>query len=300
MQFNLPTTKDQMYQILNDIFYYYRIRKPNYEELMLKSLDLDKMTYTPLTDVELTNKALTMIAAEHEREIFMRKVELTAKIEQLNSQIDTAEQESSKNIEKVNLLYEQSITKLGETSLNNEFINSSIYLDKLAYLENEKNKQISEINNNLSNKLESYNALIAEYTNELESVSTYYDSVHEKELELKVLELKDEQEKLKKEVFKYNNALEEKLQRYDNDILKTNSSLKIKYMEVNAGEYTKDQLIDMGYYEDAIRCVCGYYDTLSSATAYQSITSDRKVAVYLDDYYQNVVYMYGIRSGMIG
>ena len=48
----------------------------------------------------------------------------------------------------------------------------------------------------------------------------------------------------------------------------------------------------MGYYTDAINCVCAYFDTLSALTAYQQIAHDTKVAIYLDDYYSNVVYMY--------
>ena len=48
----------------------------------------------------------------------------------------------------------------------------------------------------------------------------------------------------------------------------------------------------MGYYKDAIDCVCAYFDTLSAVAAYQQISHDSKVAIYLDDYYANVVYMY--------
>ncbi len=300
MQFNLPTTKDQMYQILNDIFYYYRIRRPSYDELMLQPLDLEKMTYTPLDEDQLVAKAFTKLGAEHEREIFMRKAELTSKIEQLENQMALAEENMNKNITKINEMYDESQDKLAKQTFNTGLENSSIYIDKLTYLENEKISKAAEIMDSYDSKIEQYQALIDEYTSELNTVYDYYGNIHEKEIEATVLELKEEEKTKENEVFKYNNAIEEKLQRYDNDILKVNASLRIKYMEVNSGEFTKDQLIEMGYYDDAVRCVCGYYDTLDSVTAFQTLSTDRKAAIYLDDYYQNVVYMYGVRSGLIG
>ncbi len=297
MQFNLPKTQSEMYEILNDLFYYYRIRRPSYDDLMLKPLELEKMTYTSLDVDELSGIAYTKLCAEHEREIFMKKAELTSKIEQLNNQKVVAEENADKSIAKVTDMYEQSIEKLSRQTLNSGLENSSIYFDKVAYLENEKIAKVTEIMDDLNSKLELYEAQIEECTSKLNTITSYYSVVHNKELDAKLLELQEEEKKKEEEVFKYNNAIEEKLQRYDNDILKVNASLRIKYMEVNSGEYTKDQLIEMGYYQDVIDCVCGYYDTLNALNAYQMITADKKAAIYLEDYYQSIVYMYGVRSG---
>ena len=63
-------------------------------------------------------------------------------------------------------------------------------------------------------------------------------------------------------------------------------------MNIASNFFTKDQLVEMGYYKDAIDCVCAYFDTLNPVTAFQQIAHDTKVAIYLDDYYSNVVYMY--------
>ena len=53
MDFNLPTTKDQMYSILSDIFYHYRIKRDPYEEFVLPELDIDKIEFISLTEEEL-------------------------------------------------------------------------------------------------------------------------------------------------------------------------------------------------------------------------------------------------------
>ena len=50
MEFNLPTTKSQMYVILNDLFYYYRIRREGYEEVNLQELELERLTVTQKSD----------------------------------------------------------------------------------------------------------------------------------------------------------------------------------------------------------------------------------------------------------
>ena len=54
----------------------------------------------------------------------------------------------------------------------------------------------------------------------------------------------------------------------------------------------------MGYYADVIDCVCAYYDTLPVLTAYQDLASENKLAIYLDDFYQDIVYMYKSRAGL--
>ena len=72
----------------------------------------------------------------------------------------------------------------------------------------------------------------------------------------------------------------------------------IRYLDVSAGEFTKDQLVDMGYYEDVIRCVCGYYDTLQPSVAYRDILDEGKLAIYLDDYYESIIYLYKSAAGM--
>ena len=72
----------------------------------------------------------------------------------------------------------------------------------------------------------------------------------------------------------------------------TKNSLWLRYLDISSGEFTKDQLTDMGYYRDVIKCVTSYYDTLEPLEAYQDITAEKELAIYLDDYYQNVIYTY--------
>ena len=104
--------------------------------------------------------------------------------------------------------------------------------------------------------------------------------------------------KTEREVFKYNNGILEKETRYRNTIKQAEATLKLQFLEISMGEYTKDQLVDMGYYQDVIDCVTSYYDKFSAAEAFQKITDEKKLAVYLDDMYAEVIYAYRSKAGL--
>ena len=299
MQFNTPTTKDEMYVILNDLFYYYRVKREGYEEVSLKELELARLEFTPSTEEELVIKATALLSGEREREISEYKREINEEITKTQAQITALENSAEEQIVKTEELYLSSEEKIKLTAEKNGLINTSAYLDKIAVLENEKNLRITEITADKNIKAAELTATLNALTERLNTAETFNATAFEKSVAAKVVELKDEEAATAREVFKYNNGLDEKEQRYANTILQANANLNLKFMEISMGEFTKDQLVDMGYYTDVVNCVCGYYDTLDSVTAYQDIANEEKLTIYLDDYYQNVVYMYGVKSGLV-
>ena len=50
MEYVIPTTKEEMYNTLNDLYMYYRYHLPEYEEEELLPLDIPKMEFNKLTD----------------------------------------------------------------------------------------------------------------------------------------------------------------------------------------------------------------------------------------------------------
>ena len=130
----------------------------------------------------------------------------------------------------------------------------------------------------------------------LYNAGNYFNEIHQKEIEEKVLELKLAQKESDEKVFKYNNSIEEKTQRYQNQIIRNNAELKLQFMEIRSGDYTKTELIDMGYYTDVLKCVDGYYQTLSPSDAYLEICRESKLMIYLDEYYEQLVYVYSLRA----
>jgi len=294
MEFNLPTTKGEMYAILNDLFYYYRIRREGYEEINLQPLNLTRMEYQPATDEELKVKAEKLVAAQKSRELSDYKSKLSREITVLAEKITLAESNAVREVEAVEKLYADSIEAVLKKATVAGIYSSSIMVDKTAQLEDSKNKSIQEITSKNNENIASLTAQKTALEYELSAAEDYFKSSHEADTDKKLTELIDEREKTVREVFEYNNALDEKEQRYINTIKQTNASLKLRFLDISTGHFTKDQLVDMGYYEDVIRCVCGYFDRLDPSAAFQDIGSEKKLAVYLDDYYQDLVYMYSL------
>lgn len=298
MQFNLPTNKEQMYVILNDLFYYYRIKREGYEPVEQQGLDLEKMEYEIPSDEQLEATARILLAAQDEREVLALKKQIELERVKVQEKIVQIEQRHQTSVDQSRTLYQESLEKLRAQAINNGLINSSAYLDKLTSLEGQMNGKIIELTEKKEEELAELNAQLSALNAQLEECENYYSSVHEKQVDAKVVELKEEAEKIYREVFKYNNGIEEKVQRYANTIMRSNMNLYLTYLEISSGEFTKDQLVQMGYYDDVIKCVCGYYDTIDALSAYQDICNDKKLPVYLDDYYANLCHMYGLRAGV--
>ena len=297
MQFNLPTTKEQMYVILNDLFYYYRIRREGYEDLNLKELDLTRLDYTPETDEEIVEKARVLLSSEHQREIDKYVLDIKNQLEELSIKRNLIANNALYEIDEVEKLFSDSVEKIQNQAIKAGLIGSSVVVDKTAALESDKNLKIADITAKKNEKLLDISATETALKNKLAESETYFQLAHEKDVQKKACELMEKREQTLREVFKYNNGLDEKEQRYANTIKQVSSSLKLRFLTITAGEFTKDQLIDMGYYTDVIRCVSGYYDTLEPLAAYQDISAEKKLAIYLDEYYQNIIYIYRLGAG---
>ena len=76
MQWETPTTKQKMYEVLQDIFYYYRIRREAWDDLDLVPLELTRMEFTSLSDQELLEKARLKVLPDTNKEEFFALKEL--------------------------------------------------------------------------------------------------------------------------------------------------------------------------------------------------------------------------------
>ncbi len=296
MEFTNPTTQSEMYSALKEIFYYYRIRRQSFEEVTLLPLELERLNFTTLTDAELLEKAQTLNSAEQYAHDVKYREDINKELAVVTAKLESLPQAQTARIEKINADFDQSVSKLNVSLSKNGLSGSSIAVDKLAQLEVEKNRLLDQA-------AADYQAQIAALTAEqqtliakLENAAEYCAEKAERENLAKRKELIDEQNKIIREVFKYNNGLDEKEQRNANANIESNASLELKFLEIQTGEFTKDQLVEMGYYEDVINCVCAYYDTLPVLTAAQQILRDRRIVEYLDDYYESVIYMYQQRA----
>jgi len=296
MSFSTPTTRDEMVTILKEIFHYYRIKREPYDGVELDPIILERMVYSPLSDFEIEEKARELLARKHLEE-------QSEKIEKVNKEYRQAINElnnlsANKEVKKQSIidLHEKSMEKLQTEAVKNGVYNSTEYFNSIAKLETEKNLTLAQIEEEYALKSQELNAIISEYDAKIENANQLCSELFEKEIDAKITELKEKQQEKIREVFKYNNSLDEKEQRYQNTIKQTNASLLLKFMSLRQGEFTQDELVEMGYYKDVIACVCAYYDTLETLTAAREIVKDQDVPIYLDDYYDTIVYMYTQRA----
>ncbi|MCQ2387232.1 MAG: hypothetical protein MJ066_02150 [Clostridia bacterium] len=294
MNFTNPTTKQEMYATLQEIFHYYRISRSGYEPCELEQLSLPRLTYTALTSTQIRDKAVRMVSAKQEREKLKLIADINKDIVALVAKQSIITSNATSEIQEITDKYDESIANVRLEASKIGMANSSFIVDKVAQLESKKNDKIAEITSKKNSDLAEISSQLSAKNTELTNARTYYSTAHEADIQEKIDEINDAQKKEQREIAKYNNNQSEKEQKCANSIVETNATLQLRFMEISSNYFTKDQLIEMGYYEDVIRCVKAYYDTLPALQAFRDISSEGKLVVYLEDYYQNVVYMYQI------
>ena len=296
MQYTTPTTIEELYATLKDIFHYYRIKRMQYEGIELLPFTLLRMEDQSLTDEEIIVKAKTLLGASWEKTVFDYKQNLTEKIESLKLKIEENNSASKAEAQSVLEYYSTLLEKYRSMHYKNGMEESGMYVDKLIKTDKEKAEKLDEIERNRKAFEEKLLAEIEAHMVAIENADSHFESLFSKQLETKIQELKDEREEYKKEVFKYNNSVNEKEVRYTNTVAQVSANLELKYIQIKANELSKDELIEMGYYEDVVNCVSDYFDRMPPADAYSELLSQRKLKIYLDGYYQDVMYRYKLRA----
>lgn len=292
MEYKEPTNINELYDTLKDIFHYYRIKRMQYEGIELLPFTLVRMEDQSLTDEEITLKAKALLGASWEKMLFDYKQKQMEKIENLRLKIQ--ENNSSSKAEKQSVLeyYSSLLEKYRSMHYKNGMEESGLYVDKLIKMDKEKAEKLNEIERDRQAFEEKLLAEIETLSVAVDNADSYFESLFAKQLETKIQELKDEREEYRREVFKYNNSVNEKEVRYTNTIAQVSANLELKYVQIKANELSKDELIEMGYYEEVVLCVANYFDKMSPADAYSQLLSQKKLKIYLDGYYQDVMYRY--------
>ncbi len=298
MEFTKPTNKTQMYSVLKELFNYYRIKRDPFEEILLEPLNLQRMEYDKPSDSELIMRANKFVEVENLKEIMGKKQQLNQEIAVCTESLATIERNFEAEKEQIESIYAESYEKLRQTAIKNGLINTSAYLDKVAKCEREKAEKITALTLEKNQTKTNINAKIVALNQSLTSLDDEYSDLQAARITAKVEELKDARDAIEREVFTYNNGIEEKEQKHRSTLIRANANLKLKYMEITMGEYSKDELVDMGYYDDVVECVTAYYDTLDPLVAYNDLKKESQLIIYVDDFYQNLMYLYATRAGV--
>lgn len=296
MEFTIPTTKEEMYATLREINKYYRIRIPSYEPEELPVLNLEKIECVEKTDEEISLLAKQQLEFEQAKEILEYKENLEMEIAKLQTELSQLTVSYENIYKSIDESFEKSKKNIETESVKKGIYASSIVLDKISELEISKNEHIIKSKQELSEKIALINADISAKNLLLEQADSKFRALYDLRVVAKTYEIKNEQDKIYREIFRYNNTIYEKEQRNACDHIKSNASLQLKYLEIRSKEFSRAELIEMGYYGDVVNCVCSYYNSLPAEDAYSDILNEGKIAVYLDDYYQQILFLYQTKA----
>ena len=83
MQFDLPTTEEQLYNTLQEIFRFYRLEREVFIPAEMEPITLEELEFTPLTSAELQAKAETLLKAKQDKLIIQETEEIEERISSL-------------------------------------------------------------------------------------------------------------------------------------------------------------------------------------------------------------------------
>lgn len=292
MNYPKPTTSTELFEQLNDIYVTYRIHRGLPEDPEFGSLNLAKINYVPPTDAELTAKATLLLKGKHSRETFERKAKLQSEIDALTLKIFNLNEEKESQTVKVEESFSEDEKRYRKNSVINGTALSETVSFKLSELIAQRDKKISSISTKFSERIAELNALKEAKQTEKAGVDAEYATLHTAEIVSKTEELKKEREEKSAEVDKYNKAVDEKIKKYENYVEEKKSDLKIKYLTIRTIPYSKEELVNLGYYKLVIDRIKAYYSDKTFKEAYQDIKSQSSLSLYLDDFYTSVVYYY--------
>jgi hypothetical protein len=296
MEFTIPQNHQQLMDTLRDIFVYYRVKKQDFNPSEMQKISLEKLADNFRTEEQLIELATTMLKGEHEKQIFEYRQGLENQLQSVYKEIETAEKSYIDTVNALNARYGAEIEEYKLWASRNGIMKGDIYIEKVSKIKAELSELKEKANAEKENKIKSLTEKSQSLTQAIENASEYFKPMHTAEIQSKTACLIEEENKLKTEVVKYNNGVDEKNIKYSNYVEQMRSSLMLRYMEIRSEPLSKDELVNIGYYADIIDCVDGYYSTLSPQDAYNDFISDGKIGMYLEDYYQILLTHYKTKA----
>lgn len=281
MDFELPATKEELQDLLREIDDYYRNYKGEYEEKPLEEPVLQKLSFTPSSE-ESVRRA---VEAEFGEKTDAEAAEKTAEYEALCQKYDDLASAEDTETEK----------RLADAAKRG-IARSSAYLSLRAALETEYESEKAEIGRQAREKTAGYLRERDFYRLRADLVASAVEMKYGAAVEAEVRSRMQKEREYADEVTRYNNQVEEKLVKGRNDKTETESTLKLRYLELTAKGLTEEQLVQLGYYKDTIRAIDGYYYTIAAQAAYDDFSKDASMNYYLGPYYDDILYKYSLRK----
>jgi len=297
MEFTIPTTKEEMFVTLREIYQHYHFRQLKYDGITLEELVVSRLEYADLTDAQMEEKARLLLLPDQDREKTTAIEKVKEQILSIKEKIAESYSTEESLILGINQTYETAVLSAKKEIFETKILDGSSAQERIKKIQEKRASDIVKVKDTQENLRGELNAELTSLETRLNELNSYYLDLHEKDVQKKKRELLDEQDKLKREVKKYNNSLDEKELRYRNTLKSNIAGLELRYLEIHEQGFAHDELVEMGYYNDVIDCVTGYYNAIpDEEQAYVDLKNEQKLLIYLDDYYSMLVQTFKIRA----
>ena len=189
MQFTIPTNKEQMYSVLQQIFYFYRIRREAFTELDLIPLSIPKMIYTPLEQSALLEMASKMVTPQIEREKYKEINQLEREISNLTAKKQTLEEQKSVAMQQVTTNFDKTIEKLKAEANKRGMLSSTVIVKELNQTESQRAQTLASVASEYDVKILLVQNEITTLESEIEKAQVFYAELLTKEKNAKKEEL---------------------------------------------------------------------------------------------------------------
>ena len=300
MAYGNPSTKDEMYQILEQIFLDYRNTTIPFEQVQLVDINLSKLEYVSKSEEEFQLEARKLLTPWYNEEYDQRLKEIEKNILVKQKELENLQSSLDEQLSSIEKTYLQAQEEMEAKALNYGFADSPILINKLADIQNEKVNKINDVNEKFIVNSENVQYQIALFEQEKNSLLSVLNARFDDKITAKIIELKGAEKEKEREILKYNNSIDEKLQKHKNGNISANANLQLKYLEIRSEGLTKDELIQRGYYRNVVECVGYFYNNGFSTPleAYRDILNESQIMIYLDDYYPSMLEMFRMKAGL--
>lgn len=299
MAYATPTTKAEMYEILNEIYIDYRIRKEPFEALELENIVLDKLTFSPKSYDTKKTEAQVYVQPWYDDTYESMQKEISRNKYGLIKQKESVLENKNIQVAQVKLHYKDLQTELEEKALHYGYNSSELLINEINELKSQLAKELERIEEEYTDKINKIDEEISEITVQESQLNARLTNLFNHRVSARMLEIQEAEKQLEMSIIKYNNDIEEKMQKSRNSNLNANANLRIKHIEIQAKGYTKEELIQRGYYTQMLDCVSAFYSSDYFETpylAYIDLLDEVQLIVYLDEFYSDLLELFRVRG----
>ena len=173
MTFNTPTTKNEMYEILQQIFYYYRIRREASPDVSLNDLSLARLSVPLVTDSQRATKAQTALRAAQAEKVLNYKKKISDEIFELDVKISTYATQKTAAENAARLSYAAAEEKAEREAIKRGIAESSAVIDRIADIQTALASELTAIDAEYDEKIATASARKSRLETDLVGADTY-------------------------------------------------------------------------------------------------------------------------------